>query len=675
MDLACTKIKEAWAKAAAGSTSNLFAAWLTTAAVNCLRNRFEYGSFSVSLNANNHRALCEKYAAFLGIDNEGGRIAQLLARDSAQGGVFSSGHGLFCPAEAIIRGASAQSEENTQAAVIFEKPEDFITVKYAQMTERQYGAESVLMDRVLDSMKRRLLASEGIRSEFLCSMNPLIKDIREIYRPKDSSNGPNASITTIVVFGLQLLVESYKSFMLSDQTAPKIVNCRIQMLKFAQDVKNTLTKIRTSRPFIHNKCCDYFCSSRDLSSEIWTFELDLMVLTEQRIFDLYYQAPWVAGSQMLEILSRATLFGVRLCNRRPIVWAVLHLYNLLRQCGALDKETVLLEHLCSAIGKQVFRGEPPQRDFWTRYKVCNGGRIEFDRSKRHQTRREHSPSDEGKPCSRSGRNWRLTMPNQHTVNTNDNHEINPHQTSVFAGLHKCRFRPSCCAWSYVWHGTDRTKYPTDEHVQQVAGEIAAHPFVFALDHLESAVGPELQGSFPMARLNWFEIFLTVTEILSEMGKTAHVECVECRNSAANAEFWVAGGRFAVEQILQRADAYECSGMSEFRSKTMHMVERAGNAIRGAVRGKGFIPDPKVPRWTTRLTDSRGGVRQENERLRLGRVMRSARCLSTVPSEFWSWASMVHGVGSGDVAFVGSRISWRENQTELHMKPEKGWSFG
>ena len=80
---------------------------------------------------------------------------------------------------------------------------------------------------------------------------------------------------------------------------------------------------------------------------------------------------------MLRTLSRASQFGVGLCNMDQIKWAVINSYNLLRQCGALNEETILLECLSLAIGKQVFRGHPPQRGFWTRCKVYNGGRLEF----------------------------------------------------------------------------------------------------------------------------------------------------------------------------------------------------------------------------------------------------------------------------------------------------------
>ena len=288
--------------------------------------------------------------------------------------------------------------------------------------------------------------------------------------------------------------------MYSNETTPKTVNCRVQMLKFAKDVKNTLTNFRTLRPLIHDKCqCTYFCTSRRLSSNIWALELDLMILTKQKIFDLYYQAPWVAGSQMLETLSRATDLGVDSCNKNQIVWAILHLYNLLRQCGVLDEETSLLKHLCSGIRKQVFRGDPPQRDFWTRYKVCNDGRLEFDGSTKHQLRDRHDPSDQKKPNAPSGRNRRLNMPTLYTVFNNSNHEINAHQTIILSSLYSCKSPPTCVGWFYAWHGFNRNKTPPDEDRQKVANEIAAsRPLAVALDSLERALGPELQGDFPMA---------------------------------------------------------------------------------------------------------------------------------------------------------------------------------
>lgn len=91
-----------------------------------------------------------KYKPFLGIDNHDSSVSQLLARDSAQNGVLSSGHGLFGPAEAIIRGSSTQFEDSTLEVAVFENPADC-----ADDRKRQHGAESILKDELHESMKKQ----------------------------------------------------------------------------------------------------------------------------------------------------------------------------------------------------------------------------------------------------------------------------------------------------------------------------------------------------------------------------------------------------------------------------------------------------------------------------------------------------------------------------------------
>ena len=168
------------------------------------------------MNATDHGELYVKYKSFLGIDNHDSSVSQLLARDSAQNGVLSSGHGLFCPAEAIVRGSSTQFEDSILEVAVFENP-----AECADDRKRQHGAESILKDELRESMKKHLRPFEDTVSESLYNMNPLIKNIPEIYRPSDSSDAPDGSTSSIVFFGLQLFVDSYKSFLLCDESTSK----------------------------------------------------------------------------------------------------------------------------------------------------------------------------------------------------------------------------------------------------------------------------------------------------------------------------------------------------------------------------------------------------------------------------------------------------------------------
>ncbi len=142
-------------------------------------------------------------------------------------------------------------------------------------------------------------------------------------------------------------------------------------------------------------CCD------TLARKIAKLEAQVMIITLEKRFDLYHQNPWVAGSHMLSILSRAADCGVRLCNRGSDVGTVLHLYNFLRQFGYLETEDVLLERLCAVIGPAIFSGARPEQGFSSRYTLFLGGRLVFEGPRKHQ--RDH----DNDACERADRTWRI----------------------------------------------------------------------------------------------------------------------------------------------------------------------------------------------------------------------------------------------------------------------------
>lgn len=109
-----------------------------------------------------------------------------------------------------------QFEYRTQEVAVFENPADC-----ADDRKRQHGAESILKDELHESMKKHLRPFEDTVSESLYNMNPLIKNIPEIYRPSDSSNAPDGPTSSIVFFGLHLFVDSYKSFLLCNERTSK----------------------------------------------------------------------------------------------------------------------------------------------------------------------------------------------------------------------------------------------------------------------------------------------------------------------------------------------------------------------------------------------------------------------------------------------------------------------
>lgn len=103
-----------------------------------------------------------------------------------------------------------------------------------------------------------------------------------------------------MVFGMQLLVENFKSFLL----------CGVATLNFALEVKTNLNPVMENMKSYHCRCVD--CSDLELDGLLRLFEKQLDGDLSETRFDLYYQTPWVAGQHMQEMLSLATDYGLRL---------------------------------------------------------------------------------------------------------------------------------------------------------------------------------------------------------------------------------------------------------------------------------------------------------------------------------------------------------------------------
>lgn len=555
----------------------LFAAWLTTAALEDTRRCFNGGPVSISLNAWDHGDLYAKYIALLEADvNENNKKMSLT-----QGTVSFFLHGLQTPWIAILMSQGKTYTAKELRESVFQKPAEHVTVEVG--TDERQKAERSLMDLLLRSIRRLLYQKGDTPSNFVLDMNPLLRPLRFFYGMKGSS------IQTDIVFGLHLLVESYKSFTLPKKL-PSVPNGRVQMLRFAQDVKSSLNRARLLRPWIISIICDCSdCLENALSVAMIEFEADLAGLATERRFDLYYQAPWVAGHQMNEILSRATGLGLRLCNRMRFVGTVLHLYNMLRQHDAIEEETIILEKLCAVLAQGVFSGSRPDCNFFAKYAVFTGGRISFDRSKRHRP----NPNGEICPCcgekidpsNGADRNWRITIPKYSTK------LLYSHDISAFDGLYCCHFQHVCKCWPHVWHGLDRGKNVTDKQISQARDELSVHPCASVLDHLEGVVGAEFEGSFPVAKINWLEIYITCTEILANFSRATGFE-EDCPDPefAYNHERWTFLGRNFVEDLLTLADKLpnRANDGSELVATQWETIGHARKAIRTALEGKHLL---------------------------------------------------------------------------------------
>ena len=241
---------------------------------------------------------------------------------------------------------------------------------------------------MLKTMKQ-LLQYEPWR--FVLDMNPLLLEVQD-YIDSDEEL-PSSGM----VFGMQLLVESFKSFLLCG-VATKSMNCRTVALKFALEVKTNLNPVMENMKSCHCRCVD--CSDLGLDGLLRFFEKQLHGYLSETRFDLYYQTPWVVGQHMQEMFSLATDYGLRLWDQHNYVAAALHLYNMLSQLGTLEIKIPVLESLCEAFKDHIFLGSRPSTKYETRFKRFLGGRVKFDETV--------GPHD---------RTWRLETPSTTDVGT------------------------------------------------------------------------------------------------------------------------------------------------------------------------------------------------------------------------------------------------------------------
>lgn len=198
-----------------------------------------------------------------------------------------------------------------------------------------------------------------------------------------------------LAFGAQLLLETGKSFIWLSESQPNPVNLRLRTLQFANEIKASIKPIFDKEVAskdslnLQPQCC--YLLDAVLK---WLDEF-----TRTKRFDLYYQMPWTAGAQMCELLFYSMEAGIRVCQSRGVVGAMLHAYNFCRQVAPkTSKAFKILEHLCDLFIDQVFLGSRPTKNFQSLMMLFQGSDLRKDE--------ERSMDKKGKP----GRKQRNVKP-------------------------------------------------------------------------------------------------------------------------------------------------------------------------------------------------------------------------------------------------------------------------
>ena len=433
------------------------------------------------------------------------------------------------------------------------KPQDYITSLVGPLDSiERFEGEAKVFESLLMSIKQLPQSKEKDQHYLVMGFHPFI--------PTPDLHKYVGQIPTSATFVLRLIVESYKSWYTLQEGEERVPNSnlRLHALRFAQDVHKSVVRFRLSEPFQPRPGCDCSdCCGPGLMEHLRMLEGDLTTFMGQKRFDLYHQSPVVVGYQMMRILDEATTLGILFCNVMQYVGVALHLYNLLRQYDLIEEETALLEHLCDVLGHNIFRGPRPTFNFFSQYAVFQAMTYNFDHKSRTFAFGESK--------------FHLRR-------------FNPHTLSVMTGLNACGCSPFCNRWGPVWRGIDKRSRLTNEGVDKTADDIASHPLVCVLEPLESIVRSEWEGNFPVARINWFEVFSACTEILERIS-SAH--CQDPRELTSvhlhlTRDQGFICGKDCVESFLGEAQQLE---RHEFKATCATEITLAVNAIRETFKSK------------------------------------------------------------------------------------------
>lgn len=169
---------------------------------------------------------------------------------------------------------------------------------------------------------------------------------------KEALDEPEKPLSAKLVFGLEMVLSTFKSFLWPDVMTNK-TNCRIAALKFAQDVKSNLAQ--TLDILQKDAGPEKSRTRQEHEDRLISMIAKMDMFCREKRFDLYYQAPWIARCHMLEFHTLAMHDGVYVCSVSGHVCATLHMYNALRQVGNKTIKSIpILDFLCEIFKDRLF---------------------------------------------------------------------------------------------------------------------------------------------------------------------------------------------------------------------------------------------------------------------------------------------------------------------------------
>jgi hypothetical protein len=319
-------------------------------------------------------------------------------------------------------------------------------------------------------------------------------------------------------FSLHLLSTSYKAYMAGLSSPAMLSRCRLSALKLSHQAQSSLSMVLSDKICFPCRC-----------PETLSFHLDQLRDTLQRYtaykcWDIFFQAPWVAGNHILEILDMCFYYGMRLIRYRHYVGSVLHSYNVLRQLAVM-KEIPLLEHLCNFATLFFSGGQRPTNRFAASWARFVGARLKFKKGHKGHNHRESwcmaVPSHAAKRAAGFGIN--RDGKSQLAEDAGFNEIVDLKRMDYHVDDSKW---DTVCGWEDI-HTSEKGKRTSMSSARSAGSRyLPSHSTTTHSNHLldlASYLSRSNKGPLPSCRLNLFAVFHTCVQIVRTISKSTHTD--------------------------------------------------------------------------------------------------------------------------------------------------------
>ncbi|KAI8305404.1 hypothetical protein K4K59_012244 [Colletotrichum sp. SAR11_240] len=493
-DSICKVVNDCWVEAAEGKIPILMAAWVSNMAFKQAGQIFER---KIPKIVKTYDELVGKwmYHKSKGID---------LMFDDDEGlldqgrGRFANLNGLCHPGEVLqYRRTKGKYKIARREAADRRDPVTIIQPPWAWLQAQEKADvihDDLAFDMFQENMRLLLENGRGIAGvESFRGPGRACEPLLMLW--KEALDEPEKPLSARLVFGLEMVLSTFKSFLWPDVMTNK-TNCRIAALKFAQDVKSNLAQ--TLDILQKDAGPEKSRTRQEHEDRLISMIAKMDMFCREKRFDLYYQAPWIAGCHMLEFHTLAMHDGVYVCSVSGHVCATLHMYNALRQVGNNPIKSIpILDFLCEIFKDRLFFGAFPKKKFSTYFRRAQGCGIQ-----KNKDLVGWYASGLAQPFTKDA--YRKSHMDTETI-------------SLFHTAHMWDYTPKRWSfWNEIFGDPDRKA--SEKEAKRLERWVSLQPMNMIIEGVKNKVLPEVKGEKPVARLNFFAVFRLCVRIMERFAK-------------------------------------------------------------------------------------------------------------------------------------------------------------